>query len=249
MTVVTQDSGLGDDIARAFNEFEMTARRSRGRWTFQITKTKDRWKLYHDSCQVGSYPRVDDVVPHLVAIMNRTALEDAARFAIHSGAIAMGLRTVAIPAESGHGKTTLTAALVKAGFDYLSDEALVFDDDGSVVPYPKPFALSEWSARKLGVPIRGEETLATASDLGGKVGEGGRLTDLILSEYGHEYLTLEPLPKSQAVAALIQYSFNHYKDPARAFRIATDVARDLSVWRLEYDDPIEAAEVISNTLR
>jgi serine kinase of HPr protein (carbohydrate metabolism regulator) len=185
----------------------------------------------------------------LVAAVNRTALEDVPRFAIHSGGVARDGRTIGIPAGSGHGKTTLTAALVQKGFDYLSDEALIFEDNGSVLPYPKPLALSRWSAGLLEVPVRGEETLAVASDLGGEVGAGGKLTDLILSEYGHDEATLEALPKSQAVAALIEYSFNHYKDPARAFRIATEAARDLNVWRLEYDDPLQAAELISNTLR
>lgn len=184
----------------------------------------------------------------LSARLNNAAINECDLFAIHSGVVGAEGRLVALPAESGRGKTTLTGALVRQGWGYLSDEALVFEDDGSVVPYPKPFAFSEWSAELLGVPVQGEETLVTASDLGGKVGRGGRLTDLILSEYGHDKLTLEPLPKSQAVAALIQYSFNHYKDPARAFRIASEVARDINVWRLEYDDPIEAAELISTTL-
>ena len=189
----------------------------------------------------------DTVLLSVSARLNNAAINECDLFAIHSGVVGAEGRLAALPAESGRGKTTLTGALVRQGWGYLSDEALVFEDDGSVVPYPKPFAFSGWSAELLGVPAQGEETLVTASDLGGKVGRGGRLTDLILSEYGHE-LSIEPLPRSQAVAALIHSSFNHYKDPARAFRIASEVARDINVWRLEYDDPIEAAELISNTL-
>jgi hypothetical protein len=184
----------------------------------------------------------------MIAGMNSSVIETLSLFAIHAGVAGASDRIAAIPAASGHGKTTLTAALVSSGFEYLSDEALVFSDTGTVLPYPKPFALSKWSAKKLGITPQGEETLSTASDLGSTVGSGGELTDLVLSEFGHSDVKLDPLPRSQAVAALIQYSFNHYKDPARAFRIATEVARDLNVWRLEYDDPIEAAGLISDTL-
>lgn len=176
-----------------------------------------------------------------MAGLNNAAIEQCSHFAVHSGVAAKTDGIVAIPAESGNGKTTLTASLVKLGFGYLSDEALVFDDDGNVLPYPKPFALSPWSADRLDVPHTDAEVLATASDLGGFVADSGRVTDLVVSEYGHPDVSLEPLPKSQAIAALIRYSFNHYKDPERAFRIATDVARDLRVWRLEYDNPLEAA--------
>ncbi|HSM44432.1 MAG TPA: hypothetical protein VK969_05390, partial [Acidimicrobiia bacterium] len=157
---------------------------------------------------------------------------------------------LAIPAASGNGKTTLTAALLRNGFTFLSDEALVFDDDKAVVPYPKPLALSEWSTNALGLARTPHaENLVMPVDLGSSLGSAGTLTDLVISEYGHEEQSLQSLPRSQAVAALIQYSFNHYKDPERAFRLASDVARDLRVWRLEYDDPLEAAELLSETLR
>lgn len=213
-----------------------------------VTGTDGVYTVFRDCGRLATDSTVSGLLPATIASLNYAAVDQCEQFAVHGGVARRDDHIVAIPAESGHGKTTLTATLVKTGFDYLSDEALVFADDGRVSPYPKPFALSEWSADKLGVPVRGEETLATAAELGGDVGEGGRLTDLILSEYGHQQMRLDPLPKSHAVAALIQYSFNHYKDPARAFRIATEVARDLKVWRLEYGDPLDAADLISETL-
>ncbi|HEX6220010.1 MAG TPA: hypothetical protein VF115_02850 [Acidimicrobiia bacterium] len=228
--------------------FAKTDRASRAHNMVQITGTDGAYTVYRDCRRLASGSPVPDLMASAIASLNFAAIDQCRLFAVHSGVVANGDRILALPALSGHGKTTLTAALVREGFEYLSDEALVFEDGGTVIPYPKPFALSEWSADLLGVPVQGEETLATASDLDGKVGKGGRLTDLILSEYGHEDVTLEPLPRSRAVAALIEYSFNHYKDPARAFRISTEVARDLNVWRLEYDNPIEAAELLAVSL-
>ena len=239
---------MADQIERVLADFPTTRRAARARNMVHVASGDGVYTVYRDCGTLASDSSISQLLPATVASLNFAAVDQCEHFAVHGGVAARKGRTIAIPAESGHGKTTLTGALVRAGFDYLSDEALVFEDDGTIIPYPKPFALSRWSADLLGVTVQGEETLATAEDLGGKVGQGGKLTDLILSEYGHDKPTLEPLPKSQAVAALIHYSFNHYKDPARAFRIATEVARDINVWRLEYDDPIEAAELISTTL-
>lgn len=225
--------------------FPRTTHAARARNIIHITGDEERgYSVYRDCTRLCSEEPANRALPKMVAGLNSSVIETLGLFAIHAGVAGTADRIVAIPAASGHGKTTLTAALVRSGFEYLSDEALVFTDGGTVLPYPKPFALSEWSAEKLGMETQGEETLVTAADLGGEVGRGGRLTDLILAEYGHDEARIEPLPKSQAVVALIGYSFNHFKDPARAFRIATEVARDVNMWQLDYGHPLEAVELI-----
>src|SRR3954452_6291040 len=56
---------------------------------------------------------------------------------IHAGVVRHGGHAIVIPGHSGAGKTTLTAALVRAGASYYSDEYAVLDDDGLVHPYPR----------------------------------------------------------------------------------------------------------------
>ena len=108
------------------------------------------------------------------------------RLAIHAGVVAIGDSTIAFPSVSGNGKTTLTAACLLSGFSYISDEALVLDDNGSVIPYPKPLALSKWSCETLGIAVEREETLVTAADLGAVVEQGGtQVTDIVVAEFGH----------------------------------------------------------------
>jgi hypothetical protein len=158
-------------------------------------------------------------------------------------------RIVAFPAVSGGGKTTLAAAGVLGGLSYLSDEALVIDDEAQVIPYPKPMALSRWSCNTLGLTSTGEETLVTAGDLGGSTRTGrGPLTDVIIATYGSGTAQLERLSSSQAVVELIGKSFNHYKDPERAFRLATQSAQQVGVWKLDYDDPREAIDLVAQEL-
>jgi hypothetical protein len=60
---------------------------------------------------------------------------------IHSGAVARGGQAIIFPGQSFSGKTTLTAAMVRAGATYLSDEFAVLDEDGLVHPYPKRLSL------------------------------------------------------------------------------------------------------------
>lgn len=206
------------------------------------------YSVYHDCSKLAVESGAGPALAALVAGINNAVISTCETFAVHAGAVGWEGGILALPAESGGGKSTLTAALVKTGFDYLSDEALVIEDSGAVVAYPKPFALSEWSARALGLEPEGEETLIVPDQLGGSFFAGeGRLTELVLAEYGHEETRLDSLPRSQAVAALIRLSFNHYRDPERAFRLSTSVARNLRVWKLEYNQPLEAAELLSST--
>ena len=46
-----------------------------------------------------------------------------------------------LPAPSFGGKTTLVAALVRAGAIYYSDEFAVLDEQGFVHPYAKPLSI------------------------------------------------------------------------------------------------------------
>src|SRR5262249_26128145 len=82
-----------------------------------------------------------------------------ARIFVHAGVVGWRGRAIVIPGRSYSGKSTLVAALVRAGATYYSDEYAVLDSRGRVHPYPKPISLRQ--ARD--VPPR----LVTAEDLGG----------------------------------------------------------------------------------
>jgi hypothetical protein len=69
------------------------------------------------------------------------ALNSPDKTFIHAGAVAHGDRATIFPGQSFSGKTTLVAAMVRAGARYLSDEFAVLDDGGLVHPYPKPLSL------------------------------------------------------------------------------------------------------------
>ncbi len=81
---------------------------------------------------------------------------------VHAGAVASGERALLLPGASFSGKTTLVAALVRAGATYYSDEFAVLDQDGQVHPYPKPLSIR--------LADSGGTRETTAQELGASVG-------------------------------------------------------------------------------
>jgi len=103
------------------------------------------------------------------------ALASPWRTFIHAGAVGWRGKAIVIPGNSGAGKTTLTAALVRAGATLLSDEHAVLDRQGRVHPYPRPLRM----LKEKGVGKRS----VTVEELGGRAGRRPLPIGLILSTH------------------------------------------------------------------
>lgn len=252
MRVLSESAEAGELVNYLLGGFSGSHRAARPADTYQIvtrSSAPEEYQLLRDCQRLVASSDLPVLAAHLVADMNRRAVQACNSFACHAGAVAFGPRVVAFPAASGGGKSTLVAACLLEGAAYLSDEALVISDDGTPLPYPKPLALSPASCELLHLEPREPERLLTAEELGGSIWEGrGRLTDVVIASYGETGPSLEPLPRSQAASALLSSSFNHYKDPSRAFALATEIARAVDAWRLRYDQPQEAARLLKRVL-
>lgn len=194
------------------------------------------------------------LVGALITELNREALEGCDQLAVHAGAVLGSGGVIAFPAPSGAGKSTLTAACVGVGFDYVSDEALcVTYDTGSVIPYPKPLALSRWSRRELGLSALDEgeqDEVMIAPDEVGTVAprHDHRLGHVVLLDRRPGAPLLEEAPRSEAMATLLRMSFNHYKHPGQAVHLASRLANGARAWRLAYDEPLAAAALLHRQL-
>lgn len=214
----------------------------------------DKPRVFRDCRSLGSGSS-ELLTSRLLTDINREAVNQYEGFAAHAGVIARDGRAMALPALTKGGKSTLTSACVMAGFGYVSDESLCIDiKSGEVVPYHKPIMLSAESCRLLGIDEPSDhsgwvERGVTANDLGGTaVTDHLKLDHIVFAQYGHDDVNLTPLPASEAVAGLLRLSFNHYKTPADSFRLATSIAATVRTWRLTYDDPQEAAELLAEEL-
>ena len=72
-----------------------------------------------------------------------------ARIFVHAGVVGWQRRAIVLPGRSYSGKSTLVAALCRAGATYYSDEYALFDADGRIHPYPRPLRLRPPSAGRM----------------------------------------------------------------------------------------------------
>jgi hypothetical protein len=113
---------------------------------------------------------------------------------IHAGAVAIGGVALVLPAPSLAGKSTLVAALVRAGATYLSDEYAVLDGDGKVIPYPRAISLR--------LPGTSSSTEVDAASLGQVASDDPRPVGVVaLTEY-IPGATWDPVRLTPGVGAL-----------------------------------------------
>jgi hypothetical protein len=127
-------------------------------------------------------------------IRAEVALHSAGAVFIHAGTVGHRGRAILLPGPSFSGKTTLVAALVRAGAAYYSDEFAVLDKDGRVCPYPKPLSVRD-EGERWGRSSRPE-------DLGGSTGEGPLPVGMIAVTAYRPGQSWEPQPRTSGQGAI-----------------------------------------------
>lgn len=94
-----------------------------------------------------------ELLGHLPAVVNLVAARSASPVVLHAGAVRRpDGRVVLCPGPSNTGKSTLVAALVGAGCDYLGDESIGLRPGSlAAVAYPKPLTVDGGSQAVLGL--------------------------------------------------------------------------------------------------
>ena len=249
--VRTQPGVCSDRVHRLVAPME-TNLRARPSNTFSIGESEGKVTLWLDCRRLLTRAEPSQATVRIIAEANRASVAATPHFAIHAGVVGDDDRVIVIAVDSGGGKSTTTAALLQQGMRYGSDEALCLDDDGVIVVYPKPISLSPWSWEALGLTPDDTYTIEapfTPADLGAEVLENGRKpTDLLIPTFTDGQPRLAQLSSSAAVTTLLKLSFNHYKDGAKSFRLATEMAQTIRVWELEVGDPVTTAKLIVESL-
>lgn len=129
--------------------------------------------LYQGIEQIARTRDLDAALEVLESHLHAQTAEAAAdALFVHAGVAAWRGRAIVLPGRSFSGKTSLTAALVQAGAEYLSDEYAVFGADGLVFPYPKTLSFRD----PAGQPLEKR----TVESLGGRIAAGPLPVALIL---------------------------------------------------------------------
>ena len=100
--------------------------------------------VYADGNRVAGTPKLDQAIDAFESDLQLFVAETAPRRVfVHAGVVGVRGRAVVIPGRSFSGKTSLVAALVKAGATYYSDEYAVLDERGMVHHYARPMSIRE----------------------------------------------------------------------------------------------------------
>ena len=100
--------------------------------------------LYADENRITGTPKLDQATDAFESDLQLFVAETAPRRVfIHAGVVGLRGKAIVIPGRSFSGKTSLVAALVKAGAIYYSDEYAVLDERGRVHHYARPLSIRE----------------------------------------------------------------------------------------------------------
>jgi hypothetical protein len=176
---------------------------------------------------------------------------------VHAGVASLDGRGVMLPAPPDHGKSTTVAALVRDGFEFLSDEAAALDPvDGTVHPFPRPVTLSSASLDALDGSERwmpgpsdrhaDEEHRMAPDDLRpGALGTTCRVAFIVAPSYRAEDRTrLEPMGRPETLQLLVEQTFNLKKFGGDGVRLLANVVRNAECYRLTIADLPTAVEAV-----
>ena len=109
-----------------------------------------RYSVFVDGERMLTSPRPGDAAAFLLwHVFHATIAHTRELLMVHAGSVVSPAgHAVVLPAEAGSGKTTLTVALVRAGFGFLSDEVAAIDPDTLLAhPYGRAINLKKSSWR------------------------------------------------------------------------------------------------------
>jgi hypothetical protein len=168
---------------------------------------------------------------------------------VHAAAAARDGVGVLLPAGTEAGKSTLVAGLVRAGFDYLSDEAVGVEPDTlDLVPYPKPLSLDtgSWSVLPKLRPDVDEATrpyLAEQWQVPPRaIRRGVRIGSVaagvvILPRYEAGAVTrLDPVGRAEALLDVLQQTFRLAQRGSYSLEVLARLLRRARCYRLTVGD-------------
>lgn len=149
--------------------------------------------LYAGAARAARSRDVREVLERFESAVRLYVAERAPRRVfVHAGVVGWRGRAVVVPGRSLSGKTTLVAALVRAGADYYSDEYAVLDAEGRVHPYARPLSVREGAGR----------TRRPAEAFGGRAGAGPLPVGLLVATRYERGARWRPRPLSSGEAVL-----------------------------------------------
>jgi hypothetical protein len=159
---------------------------------------------------------------------------------VHAGVVAHKGHAIVVPGETYSGKTSLVAALVRAGAIYYSDEYAVLDEHGLVHPFAKPLSLRE----------RGQQFDHPVESLGGAPGQDPVPVAMVVFTTYQQGAEWRPrrLSSGEAVLAMLGNTLPAQTRPAESLRAITAAANGAVALQGDRGESGDAAAVLLKQL-
>lgn len=202
---------------------------------YSIVEGDGCYFLLAESSRVAKSAQLDEILALLESALHfHVAVAARTRLFVHAGVVGWRGGAIVLPGRTHAGKSSLVAALVRAGATYYSDEYAVLDDDGFVHPFARALGMRDETGRTRRVDPR---TI-------GAVGEVPLpVTRVVATRHvagGTWYAA--PMSPGETVLALLDNTLAARSRPADALRILAAVARRAPGIRGERGDATAAVE-------
>ena len=213
-----------------------------------------RWEVHLDGTRLIRTEAASIAFRHLLFEANRHAIDDTPDLVlVHASAAVVDGRAIVMPGPMGAGKSTLVAALVRAGLGYLTDEIVALDPaTGVVVPYPKYLSLGPALAHM--VPevraglrtVVGDQRLVSPEALRlGAVAPPAPPRVVVFPRYERGATTaVSRLRPAAALAALAQHAFHLDRDGPRVMATLAAMVERSSCFEMVSGDVDEARDAL-----
>jgi hypothetical protein len=222
------------------------------------------WELVIDGNRHAAVATLARLVPQLVQTLNAFAVPSWHGVACHAGGVARGDAAIVLPANMEWGKTTLTAGLVRAGFSYLTDEAVAFVPGTTTIePFPKPLSIDRGSwflfpELEPDAPLASDDykldqwQVVPAAFRSDAVGGPASARILVFPRYVEGADTaLTPIGRAEALVELAKNTFAFNQKARPALDELAGIVRQVACYRLTVgalDDAVAIVERLADEL-
>lgn len=227
-----------------------------------ITGQEGAWLFIDHTNGVKRKPGTSgDLIYHLTdRLVHHIAAGSTTHHCLHAAAVSHQGRALIMPAGTGSGKSLLTAWLVSNGFDYMSDELTVVDDEFGVDGIARPIQIKRGGLSALNQLIDSQESIIP----GGRSNSVpvSQLTSQPGSHFGHSLglvvfpefrpdagYSLSRLALAEAGMKLIPNHINARNLPGHGFRSLMELVRNTPCFGLNYGGFTDLPTDFASTLR
>jgi hypothetical protein len=256
--VASEDAALAAYVDEAFVDLRTDLPAAS---TYEVRRMEDgQLRVLFGSKSVGTGGLLSDVMACLMWHVNMEATRTASvdHVVLHASCAALDGKGVVLAGPMESGKTTTVAALLAAGYGYLTDEAVAIEPESLLLrAYPKPLSIDPGSQALLAHlrPHREERGLGQWLVPGSAAGSSGSVDAVpaaVVITVRHTpgaRTSLEPLSRAQMLVELASCTFHFSDAPRRSLDVAAAMLRGCDTYRLVTGNLDEAVAMVTAAIR